>query len=148
MKTNRLLAKGKNLLLGALSLGALAATSSCGGEVSFFEVNVSMSGITSACAYTIASCEVTVSGAATDHFSLEPAICDQRATVDRGRFQFGTEAGSGDVNFHIEVFNGNRDKLGAGDASKPIMKGGRVVLDLVAMIDQAALASTMACAKQ
>lgn len=147
MKTNKLLAKSKNVLLGVLCAGAVAATSSCGGEVSFFEVNVTMSGITPACAYAVASCEVTVSGAASDSFTLKSSICDQRAALDRGRFQYGTEAGSGDVNFHIDVFNGNRVKLGSGDASKPIMKGGRVVLDLTVAIDSAALASTMACAQ-
>jgi len=148
MKTNKLLAKGKSLLLGTLCAGALAATSGCGGEVSFFEVNVSLTGITRACAFAIASCEVTVTGAASDFFTLNSRMCDQRMALDRGTFQYGTEAGSGNVNFHIEVFNGNREKLGAGDAQKPIMKGGRVVMDLMAAIDPAALASTMACAKQ
>lgn len=148
MKTSKLLTKGKSLLLGALCVGALAGASSCGGEISFFEVNVSMTGITTACAFAIHSCEVTVSGAANDMFSLNSQICDQRAALDRGKFQYGTEAGSGTVNFHIEVFDGNRNKLGAGDAQKAIVKGGRTEVTLVAAIDPAALAANMTCAKQ
>jgi hypothetical protein len=147
MKTNKFLAKGKTFLLGALCLGALTSASSCGGEVSFFEVSVRMTGISPSCAYAVAYCEVTVSGAAKDFFSLEPEVCDRRMTVDRGKFQFGTEAESGDVNFHIDIFNGNRIKLGAGDAHQPVQKGGRAVVDLVAAMDPAALASTMACAQ-
>jgi hypothetical protein len=145
MRTNELLAKGKNLLLGMLCAGALAAASGCGGEVNFFEVNVTLTGISPACAYAVGSCEVTVSGAATDFFTLKNGVCDRREGVDRGRFQFGTEAGSGEVNFHIDVFNGNRVKLGSGDASKAIMKGGRAVVDLKAAMDPAALAATMSC---
>jgi hypothetical protein len=136
----------KNALLALLGLGALGATTGCG-QVSYFEVSVSLTGLTPSCSYAIASCEVTVSGAATDFFNLTSKVCDAQMTLNRGTFQYGTEAESGNVNFHLEIFNGNRDKLGMGDASKAIQPGGRAKVDLMAAADPAALTATHACAQ-
>lgn len=141
---NVLLAKGKRLLLLALGAGSLGAAG-CGGQVSFFEVSVGLTGISQACAYAIASCDVTVSGAANDSFQLSDQVCNGRMSLQRGKFQYGTEAESGNVKFHVDVFNGNRKKLGAGEAEKAIVPGGRATLDLTVMADAAALAETMAC---
>ena len=147
MKTTEIkMGMRKKALLTVLGLGALAATTSCG-QVSFFEVAVTLTGLTPSCSYAIASCEVTVSGAAHDSFTLSSKVCDAQMTLNRGTFQYGTEAESGTVNFHLEIFNGNREKLGQGDASKAIQPGGRAKVDLMVVADAVALMETKACAQ-
>ena len=136
----------RKALLTLLGVSALGASTSCG-QVSYFEVAVSLTGLTPSCSYAIASCEVKVTGAANDFFTLSSKVCDAQMTLNRGTFQYGTEAESGTVNFHIDIFNGNRDKLGQGDASKAIQPGGRAKVDLVATADAAALTATHACAQ-
>ena len=136
----------KKSLLTLLGLGALAATSGCG-EVSYFEVTVGLTGLTPSCAFAIASCEVTVTGAANDFFNLKSEVCDAKAMLSRGKFQYGTEAESGTVNFHMEIFNGNRIKLGQGDATGQIKAGGRTPVTMMVAADPAALTATMACAQ-
>ena len=136
----------KKSLLTLVGLGALTATSGCG-QISYFEVETTLSGLSASCAFAIASCEVTVTGAANDFFNLKREVCDAKAMLSRGKFQYGTEAESGNVSFHMEIFNGNRDKLGAGDTSGPIKPGGRTALTMTVNADPAALTSTMACAQ-
>jgi hypothetical protein len=136
----------KKSLLTLVGLGALVTASGCG-EVSYFEVDVTLAGLTPTCAFAIAYCEVTVSGATTDRFDLRNEVCDAKATLSRGKFQYGTEAGSGTVNFHMDVLNGNRVKLGQGDTSGTIKPEGRVPLTMTVNADPAALAATMACAQ-
>lgn len=138
--------KAKKSLLTLLGLGALAASSGCG-QISYFEVHVALTGLSASCSFAIASCEVTVTGAANDFFNLKSDVCDAKAMLDRGKFQYGTEAESGNVNFHLEIFNGNRVKLGQGDASGSIKPGARAMVELAVAADPAALTSTMACAQ-
>lgn len=136
----------KKSLLTLVGLGALTATSGCG-EVSYFEVETTLTGLSASCAFAIASCEVTVTGAANDFFNLKREVCDAKAMLSRGKFQYGTDAESGTVNFHLEIFNGNRVKLGQGDASGTIKAGGRTPVSLTVAADPAALTATMACAQ-
>jgi hypothetical protein len=111
-----------------IGIAALVALAGCGGQTSFFEVTVTVNN-PMVDRTMITSCEMTVSGSATDGpFSL--AGCDHVTAQTIGVFQYGTDAESGTVSFHVVAFNGSRGTLGVGDSSGAIKKGGRTPISL------------------
>jgi hypothetical protein len=114
--------------VGAAALVALATgLAGCGGQTSFFEVTVTVSNLVDRT--MIASCELTVSGAAKDGpFNLDN--CGHVTAPTIGIFQYGTDSESGTVSFHVDAFDGSRGKLGQGDSSGAIKKGGRTPISL------------------
>jgi hypothetical protein len=122
---------GKKIgILGKAGLSALLLlTGAAGcGQTSFFEVAVvvnSNAGVRQDCLSFIDLCQVTVSGAASDSFTLNSATCVQPRSFQIGIFQYGTDSESGNVSFHVDIFDGNLKKLGQGDGTGAIKAGGR-----------------------
>jgi hypothetical protein len=129
-KMNNTVGKTFGRLAATVALALLGAGAAGCGQTSFFEVTVQVksdvTGVRQACLSVVGSCEVTVSGAASEGpFTL--ANCDHVTSWTIGTFQYGTDAESGTVNFHIDMFDANLKKppLGSGDASGSIKAGGR-----------------------
>jgi hypothetical protein len=137
---------GKN---GIAALVLLASAVGCG-QTSFFDVTVTVnntvSGVRLDCLYAIDSCEVTVSGKASDSFTLASKSCTHPTAFQVGVFQYGTGEDSGNVGFHVEIFDGNHRKLGQGDGpSTAIKAGGRQSVAVPVLPEAAAFASTGSC---
>lgn len=134
------------MMLSVLSLAPVLALLGAGGcgETSYFEVAVSVSNTLSPadCLSKMNSCEVRVSGADSSSFSLGGNICVSPINYSLGKFQFTTEKDSGNMNFHVEIFDGNLRKLGQGDAAAAVKAGGIQTLMLTVMPDVAAFNCT------
>lgn len=108
-----------------------AASAGCG-KTSYFEVAVSVKNdvpaVNASCLFTISSCRVTVSGAASDSFTLADSACHGPRTFDLGLFQYATDSDSGNVTFTVDIYDGSNNKLGEGAGSAPIKSGGRQTL--------------------
>ncbi len=129
MKTQIQGKAGKVGKVGGLTGLALLATLGLGGcgQTSFFEVTVMVANVTTGPDISmINSCFVTVSGAAKDMFTLNN--CMHVVTGRVGVFEYGTEAESGSLTFHVDVFDGNQKMLGQGENSGMIKKGGHQTL--------------------
>lgn len=132
--------KKRNRLATALLALTLASAASAGcGQVSFFEVAVVADNSTAMLRteklFEVDRCEVLVSGAVTDGFTLSD--CRNPSTEDwfLGTFQYGTESESGDVTFTIKLYNGVVKLLGQGAATAPIKKGGRQNIEVKVLLD-------------
>ena len=133
------------ILVGALAL--LGGASGCG-QLAFMEVEVRVmqtAQVDASCLYTIDRCEVRVSGAESDFFTLGNGACARQLNF-KPDFQFGTDEDSGNIAFHVDIFDGNGHKLGQGDGSGAIKEGGRQKVMVPITPDGAAFAATGACA--
>ena len=117
----------------ALLLLALPGLQACG-QTSYFDVAVTIKqvpGVTVSSLRDIDLCVVSVSGAASDSFSLGTStrvLCQQNMvqSFDLGLFQYGTDADSGMVNFDVKIYMPNRTTvLGEGMGGAAIKSGGR-----------------------
>jgi hypothetical protein len=87
------------------------------GQTSYFEVTVTLPATVDTCLQSmIFSCEVAVSGAASDSFTLPSDVCISPKQRQIGVFQYGTDKDSGNVAFHLDLFTGNRT-VGPGSVS-------------------------------
>lgn len=129
------------LLAILLALGGIGATTGCG-QTSFFEVAVAVKsdvpGFPKNCLFSIYSCVATVSGAAADRFPLADKACHTPLDYSLGLFQFETDSDSGNVDFKVEIFDGNNNKLGEGTASSTIKAAGRQAVMLTITPDTTA----------
>jgi hypothetical protein len=126
MRSSKIVGKIVGKIAGSALL-LLCGASGCG-DPSFFEVSVvvtSNAGVRLDCLSFIETCEVTVSGAASESFTLGNNSCVSPRAFQIGLFQYGTDSDSGNVGFHVEIFDPNGKKLGQGDGSGAIKKGGR-----------------------
>ena len=98
------------LLLACLPL-VLAAASGCK-TYKYFDVQVKFdpATFTSTDVFTINVCQVTVTGADSDQFILEPMTCVNRSPVGNpltgGKFEFSTFADSGTMTFKLDGYQG------------------------------------------
>lgn len=126
-----------------LSVALLIGAVGCGNP-SFFEVAVIVNNDTTVrldCLTGIETCQVAVSGAASDAFTLGNSTCSGiKHAFQLGQFQYGTDKDSGNVNFHVDIFDGNLKKLGQGDATGAIKKEGRQPVMLHVVPDPVAFA--------
>jgi hypothetical protein len=106
---------------GWTALVAVAALAGCG-QTSFFDVTVTA--MNSVDISTINSCQVLVSGAASDTFSLDGAKCGHVMQFNIGTFEYGTTLESGTLNFHIDLLKGDLTKMAQGDGSGAVKVGG------------------------
>ncbi len=106
-----------------LALGLAVAAAGCG-EVSFFDVSVSTA--LAVDNTVITQCEVKVTGAASETFSLKN--CDHVTSHTIGTFEYGTDSGSGTVNFDISARDGGRNVVAHNTISGNIAKGGHTPL--------------------
>lgn len=138
----------RRTVLPALVFALLTGASGCG-QLSFMEVTVRISSnvaaVDASCIYAVDQCEVRVSGAETDFFTLVNNACVHRTAFDIAEFQFGTDESSGNISFHVEIYDGNHNKLGQGDGSGPIKDGGRQPVIVPVAPDAVAFAATGAC---
>ena len=133
---------GRVTWLGLLAMGLLAGASGCG-ELSFMEVSVvvaSNTAVRSDCLFAINSCEVKVTGSENTNFTLGNNACVHPLNFTIGKFQFGTDSDSGNIAFHVDIFDGNLVKLGQGDGSDSIKAGGRKPVTVNVTPDAAAFA--------
>jgi hypothetical protein len=120
------------------------------GQVSHFNVGVLVNqvvGVRLDCLYAIDSCMFTVSGSLNDGpFYLPSKVCTHPTAFWLGSFQYDTGAISGSVLFHVEIFDGNRRKLGQGDTANTAVKpGGQESLTAAIVPDPAAFIATGSC---
>jgi hypothetical protein len=117
--------------LGILLL--LPALQACG-QTSYFDVAVSIRqvpGVSVSSLRDIDLCVATVSGAASDTFSLGTGtrvICQQGMvqSFDLGIFQYGTDSDSGTVTFDVKIYKQDHSTiLGEGMGAAAIKTGGR-----------------------
>jgi hypothetical protein len=117
--------------LGVLLL--LPALQACG-QTSYFDVAVTIKqvpGISVSNLRDIDLCVATVSGAASDSFSLGTGTrvaCQQGMvqSFDLGLFQYGTDSDSGTVNFDVKIYKADHQTiLGEGMSGAAIKTGGR-----------------------
>jgi hypothetical protein len=140
---------GKSGKIGIPALILLASTLGCG-QTSFFEVTVTVnnnvSGVRLDCLYAIDQCAVTVSGPVSDNFTLASRSCVHPTAFQLGSFQYGTGEDSGNIVFHVDIFDGNLHKLGQGDGpSTAIKAGGRTPVAVAVVPDASAFAATGSC---
>lgn len=133
--------RGKTAL-AALALALLAGGSGCG-QLSFMEVAVVVrnnTGILPECLFTIDLCQVKVSGTESGDFTLGNFACTHPTNYQIAKFQYGTDESSGNIAFHVDIFDGNLKKLGQGDGSGAIKDGGRQPVTVDVVPDTAAFA--------
>jgi hypothetical protein len=106
--------------LAVVALPAVLATGAAGCHTyKYFDMHVALDPATFdvVSAYTIMLCQVTVSGADSDRFTLDAAGAHKNATgcpnltgkgdaLDAGSFEFSSFADSGTMKFTVDVFNG------------------------------------------
>lgn len=129
-------ANWSRLALGLALSGSLVGMAGCG-QVSFFAVDVTIKNdVRESDLSVIDTCEVRVSGDATDFFALQGCGPGQIRSFYLGQFQYGTEKESGTVNFTVNLMR-NREMIGTGSASGGIKAGGRVDVALQVTPDPA-----------
>jgi hypothetical protein len=148
MKTTANASRRTTGLSALIAFALLAGAAGCG-QLSFMEVTVrvdnTVAAVNSSCLYSIDRCEVRVSGAESDFFTLGAGACVHRTVFDLAEFQFGTDESSGNISFHIEIFDANGNKLGQGDGAGAIKDGGRQPVIVPVAPDAAAFAATGGC---
>jgi hypothetical protein len=124
----------RSTALGVLIL--LPGLQACG-QTSYFDVALTVKqvpGVTVSSLRDIDLCVVSVSGAASETFSLGTStrvICQQGSvqSFDLGIFQYGTDSDSGVVNFDVKIYKPDHTTvLGEGMGGAAIKSGGRQTL--------------------
>ena len=108
-------------------------TAGCGGETSYFDVNVTVTGAQSTDLTSVETCEIETSGASSSVFTLQN--CGRGRTMQDpqhfGYFLYRTDADGGDVTFKATLFGSSRSVVGMSDAkSAAIVKGKHVPVSL------------------